>query len=154
MTATNTTRTLTPLKLNRERVIAFLRRAIKERGESYVYEQTSVGGPACAYVRDGHASCLVGYVLNYAKPQLLPLIAEWERSDTDNDADDRTLEDPPAYGTGFSELATALSNSGEIEFTSAAYQILQEVQAQQDAGTEWGVALDRAIASAERYADA
>lgn len=143
------------ITMNRDRVIQFLRRAIKERGAEYVYEQSTENGPACAYVREGQPSCLVGYVLNYAKPDLIPLIAEWERTEAAQDDYDEdswdydpgvlTLEDGFHNETGIYELASALRNSDEIVFTRAALALLAEVQRKQDALISWGQAVEEAI---------
>lgn len=52
-----------PEPITESEALAYLRRAVKERGENYVYA-TDTSNP-CLYFEDGQPSCIVGWALHY-----------------------------------------------------------------------------------------
>ena len=102
--------------------VKLLERAVEERGADYIYEREVAN--VCTYVSDGAPSCLVGHVINYVAPELMPSIAAWEIT--------------TASGTGVGELVQEFDS---LEISPRALQLLATAQQAQDDGASWGRAL-------------
>lgn len=139
------------IKIDSKKALTLLRKAVKQKGKDYVDPNVAEGG--CAYVRDGEASCIVGHVVAYVKPNLIPAIELWE-SNGDYVPYYEREERGGGLGIGsggdvaVEDLARALSDDGEIDFDGNAVEILQRAQNVQDNGNTWGEALEAALVRA------
>lgn len=60
-------------KITRKNFLAGMRKAVEDRGEGYIYPEDEMFNDGCQYKReDGSPSCIIGYVLNYIDPKLVP----------------------------------------------------------------------------------
>lgn len=139
-----------------ERAIELLRRAVAEKTPEYVYPPAA-DGETCVYVENGAPSCVVGHVVNYINPDLLPKIEWWERNDRELPHDVEyydeypvTLETGNIGSSSVSDLSDALLNSGLLKIDPQAEHILRIAQCGQDAGIPWGEAVEDAIQAYER----
>jgi hypothetical protein len=148
--------------IDTNRAIKLLEKAVAEKGEDYIDPRSSgVGG--CKYVVDGAPSCIVGHVVAYAKPDIVPLLSHWESTALayddywDEDVDDYVTPDIPPFEAGhgedtsFPDLAYALERPDLFHFTEGANVVLTRAQKRQDRGDTWGTALKLAKELAVHY---
>lgn len=119
-------------KFDTQATIALLERAVQNMGEDFVYPDewkadTGTSTPACAYVRNGAPSCIVGQVFSYVlTPEQFEQVGVEERQHN--------------YALGASEMAVKID---PLLFSPEARGILQDVQFDQDTGVKWGNAVER-----------
>lgn len=137
----------TPVELSYERAMALVNQAIEERGEDYVnpkylpgtsnstgwvdseswvQAEESTNEGACKYVINGTPSCIVGYVLHHAG---IPV---------------ETMEEFDQLSSLAGAVMSRLEYRGLLKLEGSAYALLSQLQAFQDDGKPWGLALERA----------
>jgi hypothetical protein len=114
-----------------------LGRAVKERGEDYVYApplDPETGANPCVYFSpaDKAPSCMVGYVLSYKGV---------------------TYEDLAATDSTITEVQS-LVEEGHLRVDNETLALLTVAQVEQDQGQTWGRALEEALATYEESAEA
>jgi len=132
--------------LTPEKALELLERAVKERGEDYVYDEQirgisglGVEDELCHYLNeDGSPSCIVGYALSYLAEEL----------DATGIVDqllaaDQSIPVPTPRGLHFEE----------ITIPTPALDLLSYVQSVQDHGEPWGEALKIGYAYKVEYLD-
>ena len=134
------TKTIVTLNLAEE----LLERAVAEKGEGYEYPDWASG---CYYERDDAPSCIVGHVFNYLglTPEQLGQL----------DAPNKHFSDangqPVSRNNVVSALVPLVAEAFDIELTEPAAVLLREAQLQQDNGSPWGLAAQRAKAAVAGY---
>lgn len=106
-----------------------LKALVEEYGEEFVYQRNTDpdAGPACAYVRGGEPSCLVGkFLANVGVP-----LERLERADYFG-------------GDSARELLASLCDEGALQYEPRAGWMLSAAQNVQDSGCTWGEALKMA----------
>lgn len=142
------------ITIDKDRALELLAKAVKEKGEDYVYPRSNSAKGTygkCLYVEDdGTPSCIVGHVIGYVKPSLLPLVGTWERNECpERDEYDfppkhTTIEQGFGFSTGATYVADSLERSDLLRFTPEAVSVLSRAQRIQDGGETWGKALEEA----------
>jgi hypothetical protein len=129
----------TAVEITLDEAKELLGRAVKEKGEDYVYEPLREGGrphgrPQCAYFNpeDGCPSCMVGYVLSYKGV---------------------TYESLDATGSVVTEVQD-LVEEGHLQVDNETLALLTVAQVEQDQGQTWGRALEEALATYAESAEA
>jgi hypothetical protein len=119
---------------NAQDVIEWLRKAVAEKGPDYVYRDSGDDGGACMYYSESshQPRCLVGVALHKAGLIDYGLVTS------------RRVNE----GVGIIRLAAYLN----LPLSSGALSVLSIAQDEQDGGSTWGNALQRAEGLAERYA--
>lgn len=119
-----------------DEILGFLRAAIAERGEDFVYEprHRPDGATGCYYHWEGEADCGIGKMLH--DHLSVPL-------DTLQKMDD-------ASSGGISEQYGLLLQCG-IAFDRRAKILMQHFQGNQDDGVPWGYALTEAVEAVEHF---
>lgn len=139
--------------------LELLARAVKEKGADYVYPNV---GNGCTYVRDGLPSCIVGHVVNYIDPEIIPVIGEWESNGVEyklDEGDNRIYPEVTHLAEGnfgdssADELNEALIRDPDVsfQFSRQAVRVLRVAQLNQDNGCQWGDALDSARVTYQQF---
>lgn len=139
-----------------EEVLADLRAIVQGR-EDYVYVPAfgkvdpNPWDNTCTYTtQDGAPSCIVGHVIAVEFPDLLPAIRKEEWYYVDRADPEDTEHEPLTEGVG----SLSQTFSVTIDWEPKALALLSYVQSQQDVGTPWGEALEKAIETTEKeYAE-
>jgi hypothetical protein len=125
----------TAVEITLDEAKELLARAVKEKGENYVYEPlTNMGRSQCAYFNpeDGCPSCMVGYVLSYKGV---------------------TYEALDATGSVVTEVQD-LVEEGHLKVDNETLALLTVAQVEQDQGQTWSRALEEALETYEESAEA
>lgn len=129
----------TAVEITLDEAKELLARAVKEKGEDYVYVPLREGGrpngrPQCAYFNeeDRCPSCMVGYVLSYKG-------VTYERLDATNSVVTEVQD---------------LVEEGHLKVDNHTLALLTVAQVEQDQGQTWGRALEEALATYEESAEA
>lgn len=118
-----------------EDVKSRLRRIIDAKGADYVYQQreTRNGSYGCLYAYNNEPDCIVGHLLVEIGVPVRDL--------------DYNNPDREPFSNGFindQQIEEALTNLYDIRFDPEVVTFLSEIQYQQDGGTSWGAAFDKA----------
>lgn len=114
------------MTLTWRQALEYLRAAVEERGEDYVYARSNQGRLSfCTYERGGQPSCIVGEVLHRAGVSIKQL---------------KKLDMPGSSGIRNLAANGILPIDVELE----AVERLSVLQALQDSGETWGFVLQRA----------
>lgn len=115
--------------------LTLLNRAVEEKGKDFIYEDQTGSLSQCAYFHGDEPGCIVGHVMSYVGVKPEHLVHQEENFNRG-----ATIDSP--------DLAKALAENADIEFTDDAKWALLQAQCDQDRGAIWGDAL----ASAEVWA--
>jgi hypothetical protein len=125
----------TAVEITLDEAKELLARAVKEKGENFVYTPlTNAGRSQCAYFNpeDRCPSCMVGYVLSYKGV---------------------TYEALDATGSVVTEVQD-LVEEGHLRVDNETLALLTVAQVEQDQGQTWGRSLEEALATYEESAEA
>lgn len=114
------------ITIDKRKMLGLLRKAVKERGADWRYENGNFDGIGCVYQSDaGEPACIVGHALYYYDPKLLKAFGSC------------------ANGAAFGGAAQLVVEAGyyDVHFTPGAYVAASRAQELQDAGFTWGEAL-------------
>lgn len=124
---------MTEYRFTKEQALEALRKAVKLKGEDYVYPEEEKFMSSCRYATDeGKPSCIVGHVVNILDPEAFAHLAAVEAEQGTTAAEDLTHSgyDDSYLPVDFWDRDTA--------------RVLGIAQAQQDIGSKWGDALGTA----------
>lgn len=137
--------------INYDRALELLKKAIADKGDGYVYPRAMTEG--CVYVIGGQPSCIVGHVIGYEMPKLIPIIEVWERKEAehvyvdDGYEPDYSLYEGNPGNTSVIDLRASIGATEDLSlrFTPKAEKLLSRVQEFQDSGLTWGLSLQEAV---------
>lgn len=123
---------MTEYRFTKEQALEALRKAVKLKGEDYVYPEEEKFMGSCRYANDeGSPSCIVGHVVYILDPEAFKHLAAVEAEQETTAVEDLTIAYEGSYlPEDFWDRATA--------------RVLQEAQSKQDTGSKWGDALGAA----------
>ena len=125
-----------------DNVIPLLEKAVKIKGEDYVYVPPGGEFSTCRYSDfEGNPSCIVGYVIANAEPELYAEIVEFERREGDSFG---VYELGAANDDYASDDLAPLANKAQQVISEEALAVLNRAQSVQDTSNSWGRALGAA----------
>ncbi len=117
-------------RITKRAALKALDQAVAKRGADYVYPMPN---DKCVYVYNGAPSCIVGEVLAQEVP-----IDELQQLEV------RESNTAPLTLTSTRRTIACMF---EVTFTDGALKVLREAQVEQDCGTTWADAVERAKAA-------
>lgn len=140
------------IKIDRNKAIELLEKALEEKGPDYVYERIDGG---CVYVSNGQPSCIVGHALAYAGVPIETISTFDEAGKGDgpyswvdgSSINDLAVHNEYAYEEVVQEHEKTVLEANDIELDDEAITVFKVAQTNQDYLTSWGESVERAKAA-------